>query len=143
MVKYAVFFILVLFYNITSAQNLGSVVTSSKSIGLPFSVGEIFIAGQLSSGIMGRYSYLLSIGFLTKVEDINSFDDLVVFPNPTNGLFEIKSKETTITNIKITDLKGQLIKKLDIQSKGDISELPPGMYFLQINDKNTFKIIKK
>ena len=81
---------------------------------------------------------------VTEIKEISNFSDFKVFPNPTNGEFQIKSDEE-IENITITDLNGNIILNLNNKSDIDISEQPNGIYILKIKTKNqkySEKIVK-
>jgi len=76
----------------------------------------------------------------------NTFMGFSVYPIPTTGILNIKSKEK-ITHIEIFNRFGQIILNSSLKNKIDISELNPGLYFIKINDENRNsginKIIKK
>lgn len=139
--KYFWLFNLILIGHILNAQQLGSVSSSSQSNNSPFSVGEIFVEGNLS-GYIGVFSFIVGNSLLTSSVDINIDDDFTIIPNPTNGSFEIKTRGRSIKDINLIDVSGRTIKSFHLEGQGDISDLSPGLYFLQINHKNTFKIIK-
>ncbi len=129
--------------NIVSAQqSLGAISSGSISKNSPFSVGEVFIEGQLS-GQLGVYSFLLATSLLTDSEDLILEDQYSIFPNPTLGSFEIKSTGVIIKNIMVMDGNGKLVRTISNAVQNDISDLVPGMYFININQKQVFKIIKK
>lgn len=67
--------------------------------------------------------------------------EISIYPNPSNGLFEIKS-ELQIENAKIYDLKGNLVQNISISNELiDATQLNNGTYILNIDGTNT-KIIK-
>jgi hypothetical protein len=71
-----------------------------------------------------------------------SSNQFTIYPNPPSNLLYISSKNN-IESLEISDLNGkQLIKKAGVNSV-DISELSKGIYFIKLNDKETFKFIKK
>jgi 6-phosphogluconolactonase (cycloisomerase 2 family) len=73
--------------------------------------------------------------------------EILMSPNPTRGLFEIKSN-LNIVSIVMYDLHGKKIAKLDFDSEEiclDVSELPPSTYIVEISfasQKVVRKIIK-
>lgn len=73
-------------------------------------------------------------------------EDFTIFPNPTNGLIQIKGKQK-IKLLKISNTVGQLLKSQQNSSSIDLSHLSKGVYFLQVTLDNgkqfTEKIIKK
>ena len=78
--------------------------------------------------------------------DENSLLDFSVYPSPTSGLLNVKS-ETTITQIEIHNLLGQLVLSNTNQNTIDISSVSQGVYFIKVKDRNgdfgTQKIVKK
>ncbi|WP_452225622.1 VPS10 domain-containing protein [Lacinutrix chionoecetis] len=81
------------------------------------------------------------------VEEFN-IDGFAVYPNPSNGLFNIKTKTPQTFNFDIYDVTGKLIlqqkniKTTNNQHKINISEYASGVYFLNIYNKNS-KLTKK
>lgn len=63
------------------------------------------------------------------------FDELLIYPNPTDGLFRIKTVEK-IDNVEIFDSLGKLIKST-CETEINLTEFPTGTYFIKIEiDKN-------
>ena len=89
----------------------------------------------------GTYSY----------SDIKSIrvknNELVIFPNPTNGIIRVNSDIDDDTKVLISSKEGQQVLAIDIiqNNQIDISNLANGVYFMTIiNDKvsEVHKIIK-
>lgn len=140
--KYFSFFLSIFLSQTLSAQQLGSVSSASNVGQSPFSVGEIYVEGTLS-GFVGVYSFLVGNDLLTSAVDLDLFDDFTIMPNPTDGMIAIRSEKSHIKNLQLFDVSGRLVKAAPLQNAYDLTDLLPGIYFLQINHKNTFKIIKK
>jgi hypothetical protein len=66
---------------------------------------------------------------------------LIVYPNPTTGIFNIESNKN-IDKIFIYDLFGNLVKELKSKKDMDLSELSPGMYFIGVQSEGSFEKIK-
>ncbi len=103
------------------------------------------IAGALTRTKFQRV-YLINEESLG-LDDV-SFDKLRVYPNPTNGILYISSREQ-IRSVRVTNMLGQLVKtfetKFDIQEI-DLSDLNTGIYLITMSDGynvETKKIIKK
>jgi hypothetical protein len=83
---------------------------------------------------------------INKIEN-ESFE---LYPNPTNGVLFIKTKKSSkeTTTINLIDLSGKILLSETnvIQSNSayqiNITDLPRGAYFLQLNN-NEQRIIKK
>ena len=85
-----------------------------------------------------------------------SFEDFTVYPNPSNGTFNLKFTPDSVENIEVSlyDLRGRLINQTiyDDASTGifnrqlDYSYIDTGMYLLVVKNgdkKATKKLIKK
>ena len=58
--------------------------------------------------------------------------DIIVFPNPSNGLVELHGNLSQFHTIQVIDIAGKLILESKVQSKFDISTLENGVYFLEL-----------
>jgi len=71
---------------------------------------------------------------------------LVLFPNPSSGLINI-SGITQAAEVKIYSIQGKLLKSLhQVETRIDISDLPTGVYFLNLKSGDTVlrkSIVKK
>jgi len=68
-----------------------------------------------------------------------SLDDFVTYPNPTNGVFYVKTKE--VYSVEVYDVAGKLVN-----NKPDLTNLPSGTYIAIITigtRKESKKIIKR
>lgn len=95
--------------------------------------GEVdFVVARLNNGILGVSE--------------NSLEDTVVFPNPSDGVFTIKSSADfdSENSYTVTDISGKNIQKGILQSSEtiiDLSEVQTGIYFLKANNTR-LKLIK-
>ena len=75
-----------------------------------------------------------------------AFENISVYPNPTNGIVNLNISET-LSSIRIMDLTGKTIQVFNAESaKLDISNFTAGIYFLEIANaerKSVVKIVKK
>ena len=64
-------------------------------------------------------------------------EDLRVFPNPVVATFEIGHTDR-VTDIRVVNMVGREVAKFDYapREKYDISDLPQGMYLVQLRDTN-------
>lgn len=72
-------------------------------------------------------------------------DELSVYPNPASGTIRIKSASLINTTVRIFNPNGQLVKQVKYSAGEsiDISSLPSGVYFMQIDGSSTIKLIKQ
>jgi hypothetical protein len=72
-------------------------------------------------------------------------DDISLYPNPTSGHFTVRSS-AIIDRVSVHDLLGrELYTHLcgPRVADADISSLPPGGYFLSVNNSCMKKIVKQ
>lgn len=76
----------------------------------------------------------------------NGVDDYQIYPNPTDGIIYINSKEA-ISKVSIFNLLGQKMESEQNTNQINFSKLMPGTYLLKIEDGNgnstTKKILKE
>ena len=102
----------------------------------------------------GEYGVLISINGCEATSECYNFivssvnnpnpSQVVVYPNPTNGIFSISSKMSPNSEFRLFDITARiaLTGKLSIENTSiDISNFPDGLYFLRVND-HIIKIVK-
>ncbi len=85
-------------------------------------------------------NFLLSFAFLFCTLGLaaqSATEDLRVFPNPVTTTFEIGHSDR-VTSIRVINMVGREVKDFDYADKAtyDITELPAGMYLVQLQDKD-------
>jgi hypothetical protein len=72
--------------------------------------------------------------------------DFNLYPNPTTDVINVNSK-TAISNVKVYNILGKLVKDVNKESRIDISDLSAGYYVVKIQDDlgslGVTKLIKK
>jgi len=69
-----------------------------------------------------------------------TFNELnhILYPNPTTNIIKVKSEYTEMFySFELFDLVGNKVKELRNTNKMDIAELPEGVYFVRLTDKNS------
>lgn len=70
------------------------------------------------------------------LEEVDMYQSLKVYPNPTNGKFILEMDVVEAQNGVITDLNGKVISSFDLNGKSnsiDISSLEAGVYLVKVN----------
>ncbi len=72
--------------------------------------------------------------------EVISGDDITIFPNPVTEIINLKT-ETQFDNLRIFDITGRVISTfnqipLEGKTSIDVHQLPPGLYFLQLQAGN-------
>ncbi len=83
----------------------------------------------------------------------NADQNFVVFPNPANEQFSIVIEgQTEAGQIMISDISGKMVRNLQLnaqddysvfESRVDISDLNPGMYFVTVPGRGTSRLVKQ
>jgi hypothetical protein len=86
------------------------------------------------------------IATLTVIDDASVFEDyatsILLSPNPITNQFSISGIEQVVS-LTLMDKNGKIVKTLNEKEKThDVSNLKPGMYFLEVRDENRSYMIK-
>ena len=79
------------------------------------------------------------------ISDINESNNLLLYPNPTNGDFTITGLELlgTVSSLSLTDMNGKVVKVLDTKAtKFSMASIKPGVYFLTITSGNKQEVLE-
>lgn len=128
---------------ITKTDGSEQVYELSESDRISFPNDEILVITQNGTDIQIPISEIRKITFdevLATAE--NEAKNIGIFPNPTNNSFTI-SGINGFQQMNIYSFDGKLVKCeiIDCGQSIDISELPQGLYYVNIN-KQDFKLIK-
>ena len=106
-------------------------------------LGHVYIADGANNRI--RKITNGSAGFT----DLNNSQTISLYPNPSNGKFEVKCEKDEVRSIKIFNALGEVVYNVNtnsIKSTVDITNQANGIYLLQvITDKGTtqHRIVKQ
>ena len=80
----------------------------------------------------------------TATDEIISSDNLIIFPNPSDGHYRIEVFNNEISEISIVDAFGAIVyqNRVDEISEIDISHLSNGLYFVKYKLNGTYENIK-
>ncbi|MCR9172453.1 MAG: glycine-rich protein [bacterium] len=99
-----------------------------------------------SLGCTGMDSTAIIVHGCAETNDLNSFADLNVYPNPSNGVFNIEvSGQTGQATYVLTTVDGRFVAKNEFAMEDvltiDLSNEPKGFYVLQLQSAQTTKSI--
>lgn len=83
---------------------------------------------------------------ITSIKEKEELADFSIYPNPSNGKFQLKVNNRKSALLEITDILGNGILKKQIQNEItdlDLSEHPNGVYFVKITDSKGVFMMKK
>ncbi len=76
----------------------------------------------------------------------NSNNDIMIYPNPSTGLFTVSSLKHKVQNIKVLNILGEEVLQSTINNQQtiiDLSGYRKGLYFVQITDENKNMVNRK
>lgn len=111
-------------------------------------IGEPFKQFSIQGSLMIRPVFKMGINdSVLSVNDLTLQDDFKIFPNPSNGIFNVEVERETNKSysVSIFDVSGRLIatQKFKNNTVINISDKQKGFYFLKIEEKNTGAYIVK
>lgn len=81
------------------------------------------------------------------VPEIVLADKIIIYPNPTTGIFTVKDLQSTLHRIEVFDIVGNKIKEVKAGGSDsfciDISACAKGMYLLKITDAEKKSLVTK
>ncbi len=134
--------------NCSVEKFINSFNNSDSLNGAHFPVGTTTVTWKAYDkvGHVDSCSFDVTVNTATGINEIDN-NEISVYPNPTNGILNIRNGKSKISNICITDIDGRTIySKNGFVKNIDISDFPDGLYFIHLkNDKvtKTMKIIKQ
>ena len=110
----------------TADYPLNDVTMANDSIA--FSVGD--------SGLI-----LTNNSILNSVQSIGVSSDVRMFPNPTNDYFSVTISQDQITQVRILDIQGRMVKTRHNNFEHiSVDALTPGLYFVEVQTSSTRSI---
>lgn len=137
--------------DVTAVDNCTAAVTISQdpSAGTQLTEGIHTITFEATDdeGNTTNCSFDLTVVPELGIDDALFSKGIALFPNPSKGLVSLISKYGAITTLSITDISGKKIMSLDNvnfeQTTIDISAFAQGIYFVNLNEQTTKKIVKQ
>jgi hypothetical protein len=114
---------------------------------LPLGTHTITFESTDDEGNDSTCRFELTVVEILSIQDANLKEGLSISPNPASDMINIISANINLTDISIVDISGKLLfslSNLDTERRTiNISTLAQGIYFVQVNDEVTKKIVKK
>lgn len=119
--------------------------------------GDLYIWGSGQTGSIGNGTNIYEQTTPIKIDcpnnlgvlDYNTFNNILVYPNPFSDKLNIQTNEDNLQSLKIIDLQGRLIKQEKVSGSSyelNLETLPKATYILEIisdKTKQSVKVIKK
>lgn len=105
-----------------------------------FESGNIVISDRAEGMLLVRPSNLA-------VDDFSSNSEIILYPNPADNTIVLKSDSESITRTTIIDIFGKIVFSEENFSTTlkeiGIAQLSAGMYFVEVNNRQQLKFVKK
>ncbi len=95
---------------------------------------EIFNGDTIGAG----HEYCFEVDLGTGINDHKIFDDFVLYPNPNNGAFTIKSSQL-INKVEVVSVLGAVVYYQEINNsifQVQLNDLSQGLYFVKLFTDN-------
>src|SRR5690606_24651825 len=136
----------------TDNCNPDPVITQDPAAGTMVGVGvtTMTMTATDAAGNEDTCTFTVTVDELIGIGENEFANNLLLYPNPTTGEITLKNNTSAqLSNIIITDVKGRIIKNIDLSEVGagietnfSLSDLATGMYFVKINAENT-SVVKR
>lgn len=131
----------------TTAENAtdGEVyILDDNTVPQPAWTSAIFLPIDFNEdGTEGRHSYTNGTAYAIRltsnpnvsVDEMDELTGITIFPNPTNGVFQISSDRTDVLFVEITDALGKVVRTTNFSAMAtvDLSELAAGVYSVAVS----------
>lgn len=140
----------------SASDNCTSPITTTTQTPSPGStlangVHTVTLRAEDSSGNTSACTFNLTISGTVGIDDLK-MGSVQMYPNPTSDIITLENpQQISLENMSIYDLRGRLIKTVDIRNMGmeksvDVSDMSSSIYFVIIKGKDgqiTKKLIKE
>jgi hypothetical protein len=121
-------------------------ITPTNSMRLIIDISDLSSGNaNIVEGAIDKFEVLE--GAMLDVKDLSAFENVTVFPNPTNGILNINRKGITgnKTIAEILNVMGQIVYTASLTEDAitiNLSSQPAGLYFLRLKQGNSEKVLK-
>ncbi len=135
----------ILFFNKTTGVYSSSISLPSNAPNTSYNSGQFSFANNLVWIFNNTLKKWIGFEIFEPSVGIDELKEqkISIYPNPVESILTIELQNET--EVLITDLLGKVVmsKKLDSNSQLDVSDLLPGMYFVQTKEGAKTKFIKQ
>jgi hypothetical protein len=127
-----------------SSNNIN--ITTQQAIVSP-NISTIYtLSATNSDGCTNKTTINQFVDACTSIgKNANTFNNLKVFPNPTNGKFIIETGSISDKTIVISDLTGRVVSTLSSSEENvelNLTNVANGIYYAKVSSANTNQVIK-
>ena len=130
----------------TYAWNPGGSSSANYVVG-PLATTVYTVIGTTSSCPSAPYTVTVTVNVCTGLENLEMYDDLIVFPNPSNGIITVSSSVNNgKLDVTVLNTLGQSVKSESSKNPKeiiiDMGSLSKGIYYLKVQKADGIKLIK-
>ncbi len=124
-------------------NNYAPILGDTNQIFTPTATGNYAVIVTKNGCVdTSRCNFVVVVGLIE-----NTFDDINIYPNPTNGKVTIDLGSNNLkVNLKVNDINGLLIQeKSNINTKQialDLSNHSKGVYFITLQNETSIRVVK-
>jgi len=124
-------------------------ITQSPAAGTELTEGVYTISFETTDdeGNASNCSFELTVDEILSIQNPALSEGLTIYPNPSTEYVNVESSNENLTQIMVADITGKILislNNLDVEKQSiNVSNLSEGIYFVNINNSITKKIIKK
>ena len=121
-------------------------IEGGNSVVSPTTNTSYTVIGTSTAGCISNTFAISSVtvNICTGINEMTSIDyGIIVYPNPSNGLFNLQT--TSIIEITIKDVLGKIILSIKINAGSyqiNLNDQAKGIYFLKVNSNEQIKIVR-
>lgn len=128
------------------AWNPGS-TSGSSNVVTPTATTTYTVVGTSNGCASIPYTVVVTLSTCTGLEDLTTHNDILVYPNPSNGLFTISSVANTgKLDVSVVNMLGQTVKSESSKNPKevvvDMSSFSKGVYYMKIQMNDGAKLVK-
>lgn len=114
--------------------------------------GNVVVIWPIAAGLTALDTFQTDVYVFPNVginDNIDLYNGFSIYPNPSKNYIHINKKDhkTHVKQVRILGVNGQIIYDEKFRPKIDISNIPPGLYFLRLilegDEKLNYKLIKQ
>lgn len=94
-----------------------------------------FYIGTANSGLV-KFVDTTQYPLVLAIDELNDAAEIMLYPNPATDVISL-SNDIPVASVSITDAMGREVSQSSNTSRIDVSVLPPGIYFVRIQQAGT------
>ncbi|MFZ4740357.1 MAG: T9SS type A sorting domain-containing protein [Bacteroidales bacterium] len=114
--------------------------------GWPLGTTMLGIGGEWNDIALSNSIFFIIEKNNSGLNEINKVNEIELYPNPSKDIIQLKNIDDKNATIQILNIEGKVIKQILFSElsigKININNLPKGVYFVKVNDRNRILVNK-